>query len=174
MHSPNAKHFVLVENGNAISGTHRLPTFCNSVGVVVLRCSNEQMVWVAARRVVALVANNHSCRDVSVCDGVCNPRCRAVFSAQGKRPIPFIFSTNRCSPRPAFIGRTNVNFCPKPGAVFVGDFCHAASLAVSSAALAAFSSAGICGRSAARVALSSVCQCARKASAPSIAASCAA
>lgn len=68
-------------------GAKGVSTLCLSICHVVGMCSEEQMGWVATRRIIAMVTNHKFLIQEAVRDFVCNAMCAYVPPIQNKTTI---------------------------------------------------------------------------------------
>ena len=90
-------------------------TFNKRILNIPLVASNKQVRWVHAGWVIAMVADQHTIRDWSVCNEVGYPGCCIQPTLDSQQPIPVIVSG--ASPYPAITIRL-INLSPEKGKNF--------------------------------------------------------
>lgn len=139
VHLPDFENIAFRDLAASVVFTFRrmISMLGNAVRVVVLMSSKEQMSWIAARRIVAVMANNLSIWNIPVEKSPRKPVCVNFSDTNSECSVPSIRSTS--NPRPAVMRTLNVYLAPKS---FFDRFASHISVRLICATLPARQSAG--------------------------------
>lgn len=100
--SKNMRRMVLPEQSNA-SSWRWCPSLFDHIYQIVFLCSEKQVVWITAGRIIAVMANKQIMRHLfSVMQAICNPVSALIGSIYPKKaivPLPWLLFSN---PLPTF------------------------------------------------------------------------
>lgn len=113
----NLKHFLLLQFGcpTGFSFWRNHPALSHAILPIIIISSQEQMIWVAAFSIIALVTNQHSLRDGANGQFISKSMCSFRFPmCDRKNSVTSMLSlSNITYPRPAFIMAEGVHIAPK-------------------------------------------------------------
>lgn len=113
VHFANFAYIILRKNCAAVCRAFMVPTtvLCFSVLIIVSKCPDENVIWIAALPIVAFMASAHIIWDVAFGQYVRDSLRPIVDALESNLPISA--PDNRTFPRPTFIGPANINLAPK-------------------------------------------------------------
>lgn len=87
-------------------------SFSRLVSHVIFNSTKPKMVRIHTRRVIALVADTHTTRYVSVMELPRDPMCSLVSTFIMNHPVTVVVFS--CGPQPTLVRPLNLNLLPKP------------------------------------------------------------